>query len=162
MIVSCPSCGKRYMVDDDAISTGRLVRCFFCSTTWFQEKKDGLFYTRDLRSYVSQGVLWMLLGITSGFIVSTCVIPRFLPLRNVYLHSVQVEDVRLLDKKVLCTLKVEFNNHNNTTQTVRRYLCINRKRKRFYTIDTLPGISMTHFYNVEIDNFGTYQIEFVA
>lgn len=36
MIITCPSCSKRYLVDDTAISTdGRDVQCIGCENRWF-------------------------------------------------------------------------------------------------------------------------------
>ena len=38
MILSCPSCGTRYLVDPTALgSNGRMVRCAKCANTWRQE-----------------------------------------------------------------------------------------------------------------------------
>src|SRR5262245_2323242 len=37
MIVSCPSCSTRYIVDPKALgATGRMVRCANCKNTWMQ------------------------------------------------------------------------------------------------------------------------------
>lgn len=40
MIVKCPNCSCKYVVPDDAIGTGKLVRCTVCSTTWQQLPVD--------------------------------------------------------------------------------------------------------------------------
>lgn len=41
MIISCPNCGKRYLVADEAIGpAGRPVRCVACGTGWHQTLSD--------------------------------------------------------------------------------------------------------------------------
>ena len=38
MILTCPACGKRYLVPSSALgSAGRRVRCAACGETWFQD-----------------------------------------------------------------------------------------------------------------------------
>lgn len=38
MILTCPACGKRYLVPSSALgSSGRRVRCAACGDSWFQE-----------------------------------------------------------------------------------------------------------------------------
>jgi predicted Zn finger-like uncharacterized protein len=38
LILTCPACGKRYLVPSSALgSAGRRVRCAACGETWFQE-----------------------------------------------------------------------------------------------------------------------------
>lgn len=37
MIVTCPSCSRRYVVQDEILGNGRLVRCIMCCTTWKQQ-----------------------------------------------------------------------------------------------------------------------------
>ena len=41
MIISCSSCGAKYLVDPVQIGNGRQVRCARCNFSWFQEN-DGL------------------------------------------------------------------------------------------------------------------------
>jgi predicted Zn finger-like uncharacterized protein len=36
MIVTCPVCSTRYLVDPSALGTGRIVRCASCAHTWHQ------------------------------------------------------------------------------------------------------------------------------
>jgi predicted Zn finger-like uncharacterized protein len=41
MIVTCPACSTRYLVDSQALgATGRVVRCAQCSHTWHQDPPD--------------------------------------------------------------------------------------------------------------------------
>ncbi len=41
MIISCPNCGKRYLIADEAIGpTGRAVRCVACGTGWHQSPPE--------------------------------------------------------------------------------------------------------------------------
>ena len=41
MIISCSSCGAKYLVDPVQIGNGRQVRCGRCNFSWFQDY-DGL------------------------------------------------------------------------------------------------------------------------
>jgi len=44
MILSCPSCATRYLVDDAQIgSTGRTVRCAKCRHSWHQDPPEEIF-----------------------------------------------------------------------------------------------------------------------
>ena len=40
MIISCSSCGAKYLVDPAQIGSGRQVRCARCNFSWFQEIND--------------------------------------------------------------------------------------------------------------------------
>ncbi|MDR2417167.1 MAG: zinc-ribbon domain-containing protein [Holosporales bacterium] len=40
MIVTCPSCARRYSVAIESLGEGRVVRCSVCSKTWFQPAMD--------------------------------------------------------------------------------------------------------------------------
>ena len=40
MIISCPSCDAKYLVDPVQISIGRQVRCARCNFSWFQDNKN--------------------------------------------------------------------------------------------------------------------------
>ena len=49
MIVTCPSCATRYLVDPRALgSAGRVVRCANCSKTWHQPPPDDLPRSLDI------------------------------------------------------------------------------------------------------------------
>lgn len=37
MIITCPTCLRKYEVDQKSIGDGRMVRCIICGTTWQQE-----------------------------------------------------------------------------------------------------------------------------
>jgi predicted Zn finger-like uncharacterized protein len=37
MIVGCPGCRTRYLVDEQALGAGRIVRCATCGHTWHQK-----------------------------------------------------------------------------------------------------------------------------
>ena len=42
MIIVCPSCGKKFEVDENLIpNKGRLLKCGSCDQTWFFNKKVG-------------------------------------------------------------------------------------------------------------------------
>jgi len=40
MILSCPSCSAKYLVDIHQIKYGRHVKCFRCGHVWFYENKE--------------------------------------------------------------------------------------------------------------------------
>ncbi|MGY9025703.1 MAG: MJ0042-type zinc finger domain-containing protein [Candidatus Pelagibacterales bacterium] len=40
MIISCPSCDAKYLVDPVQINIGRQVRCARCNFSWFQDNKN--------------------------------------------------------------------------------------------------------------------------
>ena len=41
MIIACPSCGKKFDVDDNLIpDKGRLLKCGSCNQTWFFNKNE--------------------------------------------------------------------------------------------------------------------------
>ena len=43
MIISCPSCGTRYQVDEAKFPPqGRMVRCAKCSNSWHQRARPSL------------------------------------------------------------------------------------------------------------------------
>jgi predicted Zn finger-like uncharacterized protein len=49
MIVTCPSCATRYLVDPRALgNAGRVVRCASCSKTWHQTPPDDLPRSLDI------------------------------------------------------------------------------------------------------------------
>ncbi len=49
MIVTCPSCTTRYLVDPAALGdTGRMVRCARCAHTWMETPPDDMPKTVDL------------------------------------------------------------------------------------------------------------------
>lgn len=40
MILSCSSCGAKYLVDVHQVKYGRHVKCFRCGHVWFHENKE--------------------------------------------------------------------------------------------------------------------------
>ena len=43
MILSCPSCATRYLIDPAALGeTGRMVRCARCSHTWTERPPEDM------------------------------------------------------------------------------------------------------------------------
>ena len=40
MILSCSSCGAKYLVDNHQIKYGRHVKCFRCGHVWYHENKS--------------------------------------------------------------------------------------------------------------------------
>ena len=40
MILSCSSCGAKYLVDAHQVKYGRHVKCFRCGHVWFHENKE--------------------------------------------------------------------------------------------------------------------------
>ncbi len=43
MIITCPNCSKRYLVEDSSIDkTGRQVQCVFCDNAWFFKPNSGV------------------------------------------------------------------------------------------------------------------------
>jgi predicted Zn finger-like uncharacterized protein len=51
MIVTCPSCSSRYIVDPKALGpTGRMVRCASCKHTWMQAPAPDLSKPADVES----------------------------------------------------------------------------------------------------------------
>jgi predicted Zn finger-like uncharacterized protein len=55
MIVTCPACTTRYLVDPRALgSAGRVVRCANCSKTWHQTPPDDLPHSLDIAPGVTE------------------------------------------------------------------------------------------------------------
>jgi predicted Zn finger-like uncharacterized protein len=49
MIVSCPACSTRYLVEPSALgSDGRVVRCVKCEHSWYQAPPDDMPHQVDL------------------------------------------------------------------------------------------------------------------
>ena len=43
MIISCPSCRKRFMINENLIpNNGRMVKCGSCNQTWFFKKDENI------------------------------------------------------------------------------------------------------------------------
>lgn len=57
MIVTCPSCLSKYMVQSESIGTGKLVRCAVCGTVWQQMPVDE---TAQRRRRICDIVNWTL------------------------------------------------------------------------------------------------------
>lgn len=51
MIISCSSCGAKYLVDSVQIGSGRQVRCARCNFSWFQDNDSFELNNIEVSSY---------------------------------------------------------------------------------------------------------------
>ena len=51
MIISCPSCSAKYLVNLEDIGFGRQVKCTRCSHSWFHENKN---YENDKKLQIEE------------------------------------------------------------------------------------------------------------
>jgi predicted Zn finger-like uncharacterized protein len=56
MIIGCPGCRTRYLVDEQALGAGRLVRCATCGHTWHQKAPRELLPTDDLSRFAGSRI----------------------------------------------------------------------------------------------------------
>ena len=51
MIISCPSCSAKYLVNIEDIGFGRQVKCTRCNHSWFHENKN---YENDKKLQIEE------------------------------------------------------------------------------------------------------------
>ncbi|OJX10523.1 MAG: hypothetical protein BGO77_02940 [Caedibacter sp. 37-49] len=88
MILTCPSCQKRYMVESREIgSKGRLVRCVACRHTWHQQLDEETSALADLtKDFFSEkenviaskrfSSTWLFMVVGAFMILATCLMAR--------------------------------------------------------------------------------------
>lgn len=103
MIIICPTCLRRYEVDQKAIGDSRMVRCVICGTTWQQDAVNSV-SKKTKKTVFNQVFIWALSvlcwGVVGSYIyVATPCVDNFPKYWN-YLFKSNNNECRFLVKNI--------------------------------------------------------------